>query len=176
MKLKVIAIIVVAIVFVFVYSSTIITHPVFANAAQHPCFNGSTDYDCMCSNHPESLSVVCCWTYKIAGKDEIHCQSCEINTGTGEFENCSDYVRTVAPPSSGKVVNIPPIDTSVAPSTKVCPDNSSAAPNTDGKCPHVTQGDSGIKEKEKGKGLTDTGGAGLAVSDEGAPGKKPVKK
>jgi hypothetical protein len=128
---------------------------------------------------------ICCTrivNYDAAGKvdsDYTVCQKCFYGADGGLLD-CRTYTApgpggNIAAPNP--VANAPPPPppqppkNAPPPSTEQtkCPDGS--APDANGKCPPVTQGDSGIKGKEKSKGPTDTGGAGLAVSDEGAPGK-----
>lgn len=112
--------------------SPISIHPVLA-AAPHPCFGGAADYSCICENNPAKLTATCCWYDTITGSED--CQTCEVNTDTGEFENCHNGASkggfdsgVVAPPPSGKA---PP------PSTEKCPDNSAVGQN--GNCSPTTQ-------------------------------------
>jgi hypothetical protein len=43
-----------------------------------------------CDNHTDLLVVSCCWTETDAEGIEIeYCQSCDIDTGTGDFSDCS---------------------------------------------------------------------------------------
>jgi hypothetical protein len=95
----------------------------------------------------------------------------EVSKNVGPLKPLPPSAGFEQPPSPQPPKNAPLSSTQQT----TCPDGST--PDADGKCPPVTQGDRDSKEKEKNpKGPTDTGGAGLAVSDEGAPGKKPVKK
>ena len=104
--------------------------PVFA-APPHPCFNDAKDYNCICENNPAKLRATCCWFDPITGVTS--CQTWEVNTDTGEFENCESKGRpgssTIAPPPSGVA---PP------PSTTTCPENTALDAN--GNCAPVTQG------------------------------------
>lgn len=108
--------------------------PVFA-APPDPCF-GKHSAGCAnmnCSNDPERLQAVCCWNDIRDG--EYVCQACQVNTDTGEFENCTDVLSkakfdtsTIAPPPSGFA---PP------PSTETCPENT--ARDLKGNCTPMTQ-------------------------------------
>ncbi len=102
---------------------------VFA-APPHPCFSGAKDYSCICENNPAKLRATCCYFDTITGGTS--CQTCEVNTDTGEFENCESKGRpgssTIAPPPSGVA---PP------PSTETCPENT--ALDVNGNCTPVTQ-------------------------------------
>ncbi len=108
--------------------SEISVHPVLA-AQPDPCFLG----DCtakLCDNSPAKLKATCCWSKPGVIPAETVCQTCEVNTGTGEFENCTSVASkgspdssTLAPPPSGKA---PPT------STEKCPDN--AAVDKNGNC------------------------------------------
>ena len=102
-------------------------------APPHPCFGGAQDYVCICENNPAKLTAKCCWHDSITGS--YACQTCEVNTDTGEFENCHNGASkggfdsgVVAPPPLGKA---PP------PSTEKCPDNSAVDQN--GNCNPTTQ-------------------------------------
>jgi hypothetical protein len=171
--MKLLSVIVIVILTVaLICSSTIITqHDVLAKKKKVTVTNRG-EISCFNVREGPVKRLACC--QDVTYSDGIEVRMCTICDSTQPPSNCGKpfILKTTNP---GGVVNIPPIDTNVAPSTKVCPDNS--APDADGKCPPVTQGDSGSKEKGKNpKGPTDTGVAGLAVSDEGASGKKPVKK
>jgi hypothetical protein len=122
--------------------------------------------------HP-AISERCCWQQF----DEDHAGNI-----SNEKYKCCDYHKDGArtcytwdspiergPAGSGS------IPTNVAP-PKLCPDGST--PDANGKCPPVTQGgsNSGSNSKKKGDSGKNKESAGLSVSDEGAPGKKPVKK
>ena len=74
-----------------------------------------------CTNNPANGTASCCWEEPGVIPPENRCQTCHVNTDTGEFENCSEPAskhkpdtRTIAPPPSGVA---PP------PSTQTCPDN-----------------------------------------------------
>jgi hypothetical protein len=107
-------------------------HPVFA-APPHPCFNGDQSYNCNCENNPAKLQATCCWDDPITGM--AGCQVCQVNTDTGEYENCREVLSkgkpdtsTIAPPPSGVA---PP------PSTTTCPANTVL--DTNGNCAPLTQ-------------------------------------
>jgi hypothetical protein len=144
-KLKVIAIVV---VIAFVCSSTIITqHDVFAKKKKVTVVSRSETYCLGQGDNPTSPAkqIACCQDFTYSDGIEITwCSNCD---NTQPPSNCGPRYVLKTTGTGGKVVNIPPIDTNVAPSTKVCPDNS--APDANGKCHPVTQGDSGIKEKGK---------------------------
>lgn len=126
-------------------------HPVFA-AAPSFCFQ----YNCpdrVCDNNPQEGTATCCWSEE--GVLTVFCQTCEVNTQTGDFENCNDvHVGSrgqlppsippsgVAPPPSG--VAPPP------PSTTTCPENTVVDAN--GNCAPLTQG-----PKESPPSSTDQG-------------------
>jgi hypothetical protein len=99
-------------------------------APPHPCFGGAQDYVCICENNPAKLTAKCCWNDSITGS--YSCQTCEVNTDTGDFENCTSKGKSdssvVAPPPSGKA---PP------PSTEQCPDN--VAVDKNGNCTPTSQ-------------------------------------
>jgi hypothetical protein len=101
-----------------------------------PCFGkhvnvpGCSNMDC--SNDPQNLQAICCWD---SGSGRV-CQACQVNTDTGEFENCSEVLskgrpdtNTIAPPPSG--VAPPPS------ATTTCPENTALDAN--GNCAPVTQ-------------------------------------
>jgi hypothetical protein len=115
-------------------NSSISLQPVFANSPDL-CFrkHSAGCPGMACSNSPAFLSVHCCWTDIY--NDKVVCQTCDVNTDTGEFENCSAVENkgkpdssTVIPPPSGKA---PP------PSTEKCHDNSAVDKN--GNCSPTTQ-------------------------------------
>src|SRR6476659_2939675 len=104
-------------------------------ASPDPCF-GKHSVGCPsmdCTNNIEHLNATCCWTDIHDGKTV--CQTCDVNTDTGEFDDCT-YVYSkggfdssvIAPPPSGKA---PP------PSTEKCPDNSAVDQNYN--CTPTTQ-------------------------------------
>lgn len=107
-------------------------HPVFA-APPHPCFNGAKDYNCNCGNDPATLRATCCWFDPITGGEA--CQTCEVNTDTGEFENCG--LESKGRPGSSTIA---PLPSGVAPppSTQTCPANTALDAN--GNCAPLTQG------------------------------------
>ena len=115
-------------------NSSISLQPVFANLPA-PCF-GKHSAGCpgmACSNSPAFLSAHCCWTD--IRDDKVICQTCDVNTDTWEFVNCSAVENkgkpdssTVIPPPSGKA---PP------PSTEKCHDNSAVDQN--GNCSPTAQ-------------------------------------
>ena len=95
--------------------STVAIGNVYA-APPHPCFDGAQDYNCICENNPAKLTATCCWYDPITGGN--NCQTCEVNTDTGDFENCTSKGK---PDSS--VVASPP--SGIAPPTapEQCPEN-----------------------------------------------------
>jgi len=115
-------------------SSSISLQPVFANLSDPYFRKHSAGCPGMaCSNSPAFLSAHCCWTE--IRDDKLVCQTCDVSTDTGEFENCSAVENkgkpdssTVIPPPSGKA---PPL------STEKCPDNSAIDQN--GNCTPTTQ-------------------------------------
>jgi hypothetical protein len=114
--------------------SSVSLQPVFAQPPDI-CF-GSHSAACpnmACSNNPAALSANCCWTDYPA--DKIVCQTCEVNTDTGEFENCS-AVESKGGSGSG-VVTSPPSGKAPPPSTEKCPNNSAVDQN--GNCTPTTQ-------------------------------------
>jgi hypothetical protein len=156
----------------FVFSSFSSSFYAFARAkivsrGQIECTIHSGDYKLIYG------AMTCCQTETDQNGLEVkYCTDCQNSTPP---YNCGP--RHIASGGSGNPPPPQPPKNAPLSSTQqtTCPDGS--APDADGKCPPVTQGDSGNKEKGKNpKSSTDTGGAGLAVSDEGASGKKPVKK
>ena len=112
-------------------------------APPHPCFGGAQDYVCICENNPAKRTANCCWYDSITGS--YACQTCEVNTDTGDFENCTSKGKpdssVVAPSPSGKA---PP------PSTEKCPDN--VAVDKNGNCSPTIQlpnEDSGVEDNNK---------------------------
>jgi len=108
--------------------------PIFA-VPPDPCF-GKHSPGCpnmACSNNPATLTAHCCWTDIY--NDRTICQSCDVNTDTGEFENC-DYSFSKGKPDSSIVIP-PPSGKAPPPSTEKCPDNS--AVDSNGNCTPMTQ-------------------------------------
>jgi hypothetical protein len=86
--------------------------PVFA-APPHPCFEGAgpSRKNRACDNNTAAGTARCCWTEQ----GLLTCQTCQVNTDTGEFENCTDpYGKRlpdssiIAPPPSGVAPPPPP--------------------------------------------------------------------
>jgi hypothetical protein len=88
-------------------------------APPDPCFgNGAPGCEAACQNNPEKLQATCCW---IAPDGKHTCQTCEVNTQTGEFENC--YYEKIGELDDDIVISQPPSDLAPPPSTGKCPDN-----------------------------------------------------
>lgn len=140
--------------------SQLFVQPVFAAAPLHPCFTGATDYDCVCENNPYNAEATCCYTDRITG--QTGCQRCDVNTDTGEFENCRNLSKgrpdssTIAPPPSGVA---PP------PSTETCPKNT--ARDSKGNCTPVTQTPKAPVPKSGPGNLLPDGGLETAPAPEG---------
>jgi hypothetical protein len=85
-----------------------------------PCFGQHNAFclDQYCKNDPERLKATCCW--KFADTGQSVCQDCDINTDTGEFENCTTAGR--------KGVSLPPL-------IQACPENTALDAN--GNCAPV---------------------------------------
>lgn len=111
-------------------SSPIFLPRVFAEPPD-PCFGDSCSRS-VCHNDPQTLSAGCCW-----GVNRGNCQDCNVNTQTGEFENCTPVYRPHIPVNSGKILGGGTLASpNAAPSPKTCPDGS--APDTNGNCPTST--------------------------------------
>ncbi|HET6590269.1 MAG TPA: hypothetical protein VFG45_08905 [Candidatus Nitrosocosmicus sp.] len=98
-------------------------------AQPDPCFVG----DCtakMCDNSPGKLKASCCWSKPGVIPHETVCQTCEVNTNTGEFENCTDITSKGSLDSGVKVA--PPSGKAPPTSTETCPDN--VAVDKNGNC------------------------------------------
>jgi hypothetical protein len=79
----------------------------------HPCFIGDCDGR-VCHNFPKYGEATCCWDDPHGGEEKL-CQTCEVNTDTGEFENCTSPesegkpgTGIIAPPPSGVAPPPPP--------------------------------------------------------------------
>ena len=121
----------------FLVSAAICSQPFvqFAFAAPpDPCF-GSSDPSCntSCENNPINLQATCCWIDEATGKHT--CQTCEVNTQTGEFENC--YYGSKGRPGAG-IIAPPPSGVAPPPPTGTCPENT--ARDAQGNCTPLTQG------------------------------------
>lgn len=115
-----------------IYSPTSI-NLIFA-AQPDPCFVG----DCtakMCDNSPGKLKASCCWSKPGVIPHETVCQTCEVNTNTGEFENCTDIASKGSFDSS--ITAAPPSGKAPPSSTEKCPDN--VAVDQNGNCSPITQ-------------------------------------
>jgi hypothetical protein len=108
--------------------STVAIGNVYAAAPPHPCFGGAQDYTCICDNNPAKLTATCCWYDPITGGN--NCQTCEVNTDTGDFENCTSKVKpdssVVAPSPSGIA---PPTSTEQCPENVVADKNGNCSPS-----------------------------------------------
>lgn len=113
--------------------SQLSVQPVFASPPAY-CF----EHDCaerFCDNNPAKGTATCCWKEPGVIPRETKCQTCHVNTSTGEFENCTSVLSKgradssiIAPPHSGVA---PP------PSTETCPENT--ALDAKGNCTPLTQ-------------------------------------
>ncbi|HEU5119904.1 MAG TPA: hypothetical protein VFT71_02860 [Candidatus Nitrosocosmicus sp.] len=109
-----------------------ISVPTVTAAPPDPCFgNGAPGCEAACQNNPEKLQATCCW---LAPDGKHTCQTCEVNTQTGEFENCY-YEKTGE--LDDTVISQPPSDVASPPSTEKCPDN--VAIDNNGNCSPVIQ-------------------------------------
>ena len=86
-----------------------------------------------CVNNPGVGEATCCWTDIQDG--ETVCQACQVNTDTGEFENCTD-VLSKGKPSAG-IIAPPPVGVAPPPPTESCPENT--ARDAQGNCTPLTQ-------------------------------------
>jgi len=99
------------------------------------CFGNHFCPNMVCTNNPLSLTADCCWSTM----DGTVCQTCDVNTDTGEFEDCGPVHTPVVPkgiPDSSPVIP-PPSGKAPPPSTEKCPDNSAVDKN--GNCTPMTQ-------------------------------------
>jgi len=125
--------VVMGLVAVLIHSS-ISVQPIFA-ANPHYCFEHDCGGDRLCDNNPKKGTATCCFRDPGTIPQSTTCQTCHVNTSTGEFENCTNASSKglpdnsiIAPPSSGKA---PPS------STEKCPDNTAVGQN--GNCTPTTQ-------------------------------------
>jgi hypothetical protein len=97
----VIFVVILLLVVMLIYGSVAISrYSVFAANPRDACdkYPGSK---CKCVNFPERLSAVCC-SYASSG-NIISCERCDINTDTGDYENCQ--ISRKSPTTSG--ANVP---------------------------------------------------------------------
>ena len=82
---------IIAITLVLVYSTLASSYAFAAGPDPHDiCKKGGI---CNCYNDPESLTAMCC--------NGLKCMTCEINTSTGDFKNCSTSTApSEQPPTS----------------------------------------------------------------------------
>jgi hypothetical protein len=85
-----------------------------------------------CYNNTERGTASCCW--ETAGT--TMCQTCDVNTDTGEFENCSDPIIVSTDKGPG-VIAPPPSGVAPPPPTESCPENT--ARDVNGNCTPLTQ-------------------------------------
>jgi hypothetical protein len=120
---------------VFIVAGLVFTpislHPVFAAAPAY-CF----EHDCpsrTCDNNIKGGTASCCWE----DFGERKCQTCHVDTNTGEFYDCTSLNPTTqgGPPSG--VIAPPPSGVAPPPSTTTCPENTALDAN--GNCAPVTQ-------------------------------------
>jgi hypothetical protein len=125
-----------------IYSSS--ASYVFASAPAY-CF----EHDCPNRSCDNGLGkATCCWQDPGAigpGGPELKCQTCDVNTNTGEFENCTSALKG-RPDSS--VIAPPPSGVAPPPSTETCPDNT--ALDAKGNCAPVTQNPKESPSKDQG--------------------------
>lgn len=114
--------------------SQLFVQPVLA-APMHPCFDGGCPGYRHCTNDPGALKATCCWKEPGVIPSEINCQTCDINTDTGEFDNCSSASKGTTGPG---IVAPPPLDVAPPPPTESCPENT--ARDAQGNCSPMTQG------------------------------------
>jgi hypothetical protein len=86
--------------------------PVFAASPAY-CFENQCPGR-FCSNNTAAGTASCCWEIPLT-PHIIKCQTCHVNTDTGEFENCTDVsskgkpsAGIIAPPPSGVAPPPPP--------------------------------------------------------------------
>lgn len=87
-----------------------------------------------CENNVENLTATCCWD---GGDGRTYCQTCDVNTDSGEFENCSNPRPIFSGQADDTIVTPPPTGNAPPPSTEKCPDNSAVDQN--GNCTPVAQ-------------------------------------
>lgn len=117
--------------------SQLLVQPVFA-LLPDPCF-GKHSAGCpgmRCTNDPANLSAYCCWTDIHDGQQV--CQGCNVNTDTGEFENCTDVFPTSKGTLGTGVIAPPPSGIAPPPQTGTCPENTVL--DAQGNCSPLTQG------------------------------------
>lgn len=107
MDKSVIFVVISLVVVVLIYSPR---SSVFAANPRDACdkYPGSK---CKCVNFPEHLSAVCC-SYASSG-NIISCERCDINTDTGDYENCKEVRKPPTtglanPPQGGGALEQPP--------------------------------------------------------------------
>jgi hypothetical protein len=140
--------------------------PVFASPPAY-CFEHNCP-DRACDNNPGKGTATCCWVEPGAigpGPAEIKCQTCHVNTNTGEFENCTSVLKKGRPDSS--VIAPPPSGVAPPPTTETCPDNT--ALDAKGNCAPVTQ-------TPKETPSTDQGTTQPSPTDDNKPSKPKLPK
>jgi hypothetical protein len=114
----------------------LLVFPVWA-APMHPCFDGGCPGYRNCINEPGRLKATCCWKEPGVIPPEINCQTCNVNTDTGEFEDCHDAQASEGLLGPG-VIAPPPSGVAPPPPTETCPENT--ALDAQGNCTPLTQG------------------------------------
>ena len=86
--------------------SQLFVQPIFA-ANPHYCFEHDCGGDRVCDNDPKKGTATCCFRDPGTIPQSTTCQTCHVNTSTGEFENCTSASKgkpgagVIAPPPSG---------------------------------------------------------------------------
>ena len=96
------------------------------------------EHDCperFCDNNPAKGTATCCWRDPGIIPAQNTCQTCHVNTNTGEFENCTSVLNKGTPDRS--VIAPPPSGVAPPPSTEACPENT--ARDAKGNCAPLTQ-------------------------------------
>ena len=88
-----------------------------------------------CDNNPAKGTATCCWRDPGIIPAQNTCQTCHVNTNTGEFENCTSVLNKGTPDRS--VIAPPPSGVAPPPSTEACPENT--ARDAKGNCAPLTQ-------------------------------------
>jgi hypothetical protein len=109
--------------------------PVFA-APPDRCFGSHCSGFSACDNSPDRLTATCCWRDPGDVPQYTKCQTCHVNTDTGEFEDCTNV--TSKGKSDSTVIAPPPSGVAPPPLTTTCPANTVS--DTNGNCAPVTQG------------------------------------
>ena len=113
--------------------SQLFVQPAFA-ANPHYCFEHDCGGDRICDNNPKKGTATCCFRDPGTIPQSTTCQTCHVNTTTGEFENCTSASEGQTGPG---IIAPPPSGVAPPPPTESCPENT--ARDANGNCTPLTQ-------------------------------------